>query len=177
MQILGGKHARNSRSDLNHNFSGGRVMRRFTFIAFPMRKVLTHSVFLWRRVCHTITRIAGSSGNAIYWLKFSTIISSQIITEEWNCNLDLQRIMPTPSILQGDAAFDLLGICFSLIEVLTLNNSPVGGQTCLLGVRSEGFSIISGVLNKKYILEWSWSCCNDNDFRLSHSCTLTRKQT
>ena len=40
-------------------------MRRFTFIASSMRKVLTHLVFLWRRICSTITgqrRIAGSSG-------------------------------------------------------------------------------------------------------------------
>lgn len=109
VQILGGKHARQSGPHLNHNFSGGRVMRRFTLIAFSMRKVLTHLVFLWRRVCHTITRIAGSWRKAIYWLKCTNIISSQIINAEWSCNLYLQRIIPTPSIPERAAAFDLLG--------------------------------------------------------------------
>lgn len=155
-KILGGKHARNPDSDLNHNFSGVRVMRRFTFIAFSMRKVLTHLVFPWRRVCHTITWVAGSSGKAIYWWKFSTIISPQIINGEWNCNLCLQRIIPTPSILQRDAAFNLLGICFFLF-FFSHRSTYLEQFTCWRTNMSSGsenrrFPIISRVLNTTYIL-------------------------
>lgn len=103
---------RQTRLEPRHIFSGGRVMRRFTFIAFSMRKVLTHPVFLWRHGCHTRPRIAGSSGKAIYWLKFSTIISSQIINGEWKRHLYLQRVIPATSILQRDATFALFGIWF-----------------------------------------------------------------
>lgn len=93
-------------------------MRQFTFIASSMRKVLTHLVFLWRSVCCTITgqqQIAGSSGGgeAIYWLKIRTILSSQIIKVEWSCNWYLRKIISTPNSWQKTPIFDLLGVWFN----------------------------------------------------------------
>lgn len=121
-------------------------MRRFTFIAFSMRKVLTHPVFLWRGVCHTITWKAGSSRKAIYRLQFSTRISPQIIKGEWICNLCLHMNNPyAEQPRNGCSAWSIVHL-FLLIEALTLNDSPAGGQTCLLGERPDGSFIISAPL-------------------------------
>lgn len=121
-------------------------MRRFTFIAFSMRKVLTHPVFPWRGVCHTITWKAGPSRKAIYRLQFSTSISPQIIKGEWICNLCLHMNNPyAEQPRNGCGAWSIVRL-FLLIEALTLNDSPARGQTCLLGERPDGFFIIPALL-------------------------------
>lgn len=146
-------------------------MRRFTFIAFAMRKVLTHLVFLWCGVCHTITWKAGSSRKAIYRLQFSTSISLQIIKGEWICNLCLHMNNPyTKQPRNGCGAWSIVRL-FLLIEALTLNDSPAGGQTCLLGERPDGFFIIPAVPK----LFWSRSKDIDRVIHAKASCKTDQK--